>query len=154
MPISKDFLVWFRLPRGISETNSQFFQIFLATEELFAENLARILAGVKGFGLPPHPGGGSVFVPVSLACLGLLPSSRGACFRPCLRSVHLQKIGLLWGLNWVLSVRPCCRSRGAFIISLACVPCQVGDKGRKFAYLLHVLCACPLLVLSCPLRRR
>ena len=77
--ISKDFLVRFRLPRGISETNSQNFQDFLATEELFFKNVARILGRVKGLGLPPHPGGGSFFVPVSLACLALLPSLPAAC---------------------------------------------------------------------------
>ena len=152
-------MVRFRLSRGISETNSRFFQIFLATGRLFAENLARILAygkpffgnlarilgRVKGLPRPVGGGGGSVFVLLSssLGCGGasVLPSC-GACFRPCLRPVHLQKIGLPWGLNWVLCVRPFGRSRGAFIISLACVPCQVGNKGRKFSYLLPVL-SCP-----------
>ena len=142
----------FRLPRGISETTSRFFQIFLATGRLLAENLARILAygkpffgnlarilgRVKGFGLPPHPGGGLVFVSLPSVAVAVCP---WAC-PPCLRPVHLQKIGLLWGLNWVLCVRPFGRSRGAFIISLACVPCQVGSKGRKFSYLLPVL-SCP-----------
>ena len=165
MPVSKDFLVRFRLPRGISETNSQNFQIFLATGRLFAENLARILGRVKGFGLPPHPGGGlflSRFRPWPWPCVRgpVLSCFRpcGACLRPRLRPVHLQKIGLPWGLNWVLSVRPFGRSREAFIISLACVPCQVGNKGRKFAYLLPIFClsfAIPLHVLcnpfACPL---
>ena len=71
----------------ISETNSRFFQIFLATGRLFAENLARILAGVKGFGLPPHPGGGSLCVSLpavgrfrpSVLLWGLLPSLPAAC---------------------------------------------------------------------------
>lgn len=39
---------------------------------------------------------------------------------------------------------------GAIVVPPACVPCQEREKGRKFSYLLHVLCACPLLVLSCP----
>ena len=88
--LSKIFLVLKSVFPVISETNSRFFQIFLATGRLFAENLARILAGVKGFGLPPHPGGGSVFVLLSssLGCggasvlpslWGLLPSLPAAC---------------------------------------------------------------------------
>ena len=88
VPVSKDFLVRFRLPRGISETNSQNFQDFLATGELFFKNVARILAGVKGFGLPPHPGGGLVSCRF-LSCRGPAWSR----FRPCLRPVRQSETG-------------------------------------------------------------
>lgn len=84
--VSKDFLVRFRLPRGISETNSRFFQIFLATEELFFGNLARILGRVRGFGLPVHPGGGSVSRSLSslLGCGGAsVPPSVAVCPWAC-----------------------------------------------------------------------
>lgn len=149
-PLSKIFLVRFRLGSGISETIFAFFQIFLATGRLFAENLARILGRVKGFAWRVHPGGGLVsrFRP----CFRPWPCVRGACLPAACSITANGKNRPPWGLNWVLSVRPCCRSRGAFIISLACVPCQVRDKGRKFSTQIfkpvHFLCS------SCPVHHR
>lgn len=147
----------FRLPRGISETNSQFFQIFLGKGQLFFKNVARILAGVKGFGLPPHPGGGLVFRPcfarlLGLACVpacGLSDSQRqGKTSAPPLPSLvpcnqFSPQNGLLYytgrkngstGLKWA--------SVGLLLNRLRACPVKKGRKGEKSVSL---ACLPPLL---------
>ena len=68
----------FRQTLGISENNSRFFHIFLATGRLFAENLASKLRAVKGIARRVHPGGGCFFRPVLSCGLGLCPVSGSA----------------------------------------------------------------------------
>ena len=113
--------------------------------------MVRILAGVKGFGLPPHPGGGSVSRSLSslLGCggasvrpslWGLRPSLPAACppakNRP---SVGLE-LGFVrpsmflfpWGFYYIACLRTLSsgEQRAKIFIPFA----------RPFAYLLQSLC--------------
>ena len=93
MPISKIFLVLFCLTLGISETNPRFFQIFLATEELFFKNVASKLWGIKGIAW--RVAGGGVSFCVSLSTCAVRPC--GACFRPCPPAKNRPSVGLELG---------------------------------------------------------
>ena len=70
------------------------------------------------------------------------PSSCGACFRPCLRPVPSAKKPNKRPAIGFLSVWACSAWVGWFYMPV-CVPCQDGDKGRKFSYLLLVLLPVP-----------
>ena len=84
--------------------------------------------GHQGHRLAVGVGGG---VLLCVASLVLRPA--------CLRPVHLQKIGLL---SVPVGVLGACGLLcpvvlvWAIVISLACVPCQDRDKGRKFSPLI------------------
>lgn len=121
-PLSKIFLVLFRQTLVISETICRNFQDFLATGRLFAENLARILEGVKGIAWRAHPGGGSVFVllPSLPACglsCGPVPSEKNRA------SVHLH--GLLWALGLLFRL-------GLLLYRLPAYLVKIGTKGENF----------------------
>ena len=120
----------FRLPRGISETNSQFFQIFLATGRLFAENLASKLWGIKGIAW--RVAGGGVSFCVSLSTCAVRPC--GACVRPCPPAKNRPSVGLelgfvrpsLWPFPWGFYYIACLRTlssgeqRAKIFIPFAC----------------------------------
>lgn len=124
--------------RGFRRPNCDFSKDFL-TRETFFQKYGANFKGHQGLRLAGAPGGWVAFVLFRPAWVGFRPCPP---VPPASCPVHLQKIGLLWGLNWDLCVRPFVRPCGAFIILPACVPCQDRDKGRKFSYLLPVV-SCP-----------
>ena len=145
--LSKIFLVRFRLPRGISETNSQFFQIFLATEELFSENLASKLWGIKGLAWRLGGGGYAVLI-VSRSPCPPVPSFRGASVLPWACPVGLsdsQRQGKTSALP-LPSLVPCNQfsPQNGLLYYTGRENGSTGLKWASVGLLLYCLRACPV----------